>query len=63
VTPFEGKKEQVDTLLKKFFEKGLIAFNCGKDPVRIRFLVPAIIRDEDIDVAKGIIESVVQQGV
>jgi len=63
VTPFEGKKEQVDVLLKKLFDRGLIAFSCGKDPVRIRFLVPAIIQDQDIQVAKKILESVILEGV
>ncbi|PIS12001.1 MAG: acetylornithine aminotransferase [Bdellovibrio sp. CG10_big_fil_rev_8_21_14_0_10_47_8] len=56
VTPYQGKKEQVDALLKRMFQNGLIAFNCGKDPIRVRFLVPAIIQDADIEVAKTIIE-------
>lgn len=56
VTPYEGKKEQVDALLKRLFQNGMIAFNCGKDPVRVRFLIPAVIKDEDIEVAKTIIE-------
>ena len=62
-TPLDGKKETVDKLLKKFFDKGLIAFSCGKDPVRIRFLVPACIQDHDIEVARSIIESSLQEGV
>lgn len=61
-TPFEGKKEQVDALLKKMFHKGLIAFSCGKDPVRVRMLVPAIIEDQDIDVALKIIEECLLEG-
>lgn len=55
-TPFEGKKEQVESLIKKLFNNGLIAFSCGKDPVRIRFLVPAIIQDSEIDLALQIVE-------
>lgn len=62
-TPFEGKKEQVDALLKKMFQKGVIAFSCGKDPVRVRFLVPAIIQDEDIDIALKIVEECLIEGV
>jgi len=62
VTPYDGKKEQVDALLKRLFNNGIIAFSCGKDPVRIRFLVPAIIEDKDIDVAKSIIEKSVLEG-
>lgn len=62
VTPYEGKKEQVDALLKRLFENGIVAFNCGKDPIRVRFLVPAIIEDKDIEVAKKIIEKSVLEG-
>ena len=62
VTPYEGKKEQVDALLKRLFQNGMVAFNCGKDPIRIRFLVPAIIEDKDIDIAKGIIEKSILEG-
>lgn len=62
-TPLDGKKETVDVLLKKLFQRGLIAFNCGKDPVRIRFLVPAIIRNEDIDLAVKLVGEVLKEGV
>ncbi len=55
-TPYDGKKEVVDNFLKRLFENGVIAFNCGKDPIRIRFLVPAIIEDKEIDLALGIVE-------
>lgn len=63
VTPLDGKKETVEKLLKSLFNKGLVAFSCGKDPVRIRFLVPAIIEDKDITVAKKILESAILEGV
>jgi acetylornithine/N-succinyldiaminopimelate aminotransferase len=62
VTPYEGKKEQVDALLKRMFANGMIAFNCGKDPIRVRFLVPAIIQDADIEVARQIIEKSILEG-
>lgn len=62
-TPFEGKKEQVDALTKKLFNNGLIGFTCGKDPVRVRFLVPAIIKDEEIDLAVKIVEKTILEGV
>lgn len=62
-TPFDGKKEQVEALIKKLFNNGLIAFSCGKDPIRIRFLVPAIIEDQDIDLALNIIEKSMTSGI
>ncbi len=62
-TPFDGKKEQVEILIKKFFKNGLIAFSCGKDPVRIRFLVPAIIEDLEIQMALQIVEKTILEGL
>jgi len=63
VTPLDGKKETVDKLLKKLFSMGLIAFACGKDPVRIRFLIPAIIEDHEIEMAGKILEQAIVEGV
>lgn len=62
-TPFDGKKEQVEALIKKLFNNGLIAFSCGKDPVRIRFLVPAIIEELEIDLALQIVEKTILEGI
>lgn len=62
-TPFQGKKEQAEAFVKKLFNNGLICFTCGKDPVRIRFLVPATIRDQDIQTALEIIEKTTLEGL
>ena len=62
-TPFDGKKEQIEAFIKKLFNNGLIVFSCGKEPVRIRLLVPAIIENNDIDVALRIIEKTVLEGL
>ncbi|MEM7646100.1 MAG: aminotransferase class III-fold pyridoxal phosphate-dependent enzyme [Pseudomonadota bacterium] len=56
VTPFSGDKTKILTLLKHMFKKGFMAFGCGKDPFRLRFLVPAIVQSKDLDVACRIIE-------
>lgn len=62
-TPHDGKKESVNAFLNKLFQNGVIAFPCGKDPVRARFLVPAIIQDQDIDIALKAIEKTLLEGV
>ncbi len=62
-TPFDGKKEQVDLFLKNLFHNGMIAFGCGKDPLRARMLVPACIADQEIDLALSLIEKTILQGV
>ncbi len=56
VTPLDGTKDKQLALLKTLFKNGLIAFGCGSDPYRARFLLPAILSPEDIQVAKKIIE-------
>jgi len=62
-TPFDGKKETVNAFLNKLFVNGVIAFPCGKDPLRARFLVPAIIENNEIDLALKIIEQTILEGV
>jgi acetylornithine/N-succinyldiaminopimelate aminotransferase len=56
VTPLDGSKERVGDLLKRLYANGLIAFNCGRGPFRLRFLIPAIMTKEDIVNAGSIIE-------
>ncbi|HEX4924712.1 MAG TPA: aminotransferase class III-fold pyridoxal phosphate-dependent enzyme [Bdellovibrionales bacterium] len=56
VTPLDGSKDKVNNLLKIMFKNGIVAFSCGRDPYRMRFLLPAVLTDADIKVAKGIIE-------
>ena len=56
VTPLDGTKESQGKLLKTLFKNGLICFGCGANPYRIRFLLPAILTEPDIEVARTIIE-------
>ena len=56
VIPLDGSKDKVNQLLKVLFKNGLIAFSCGKSPVKLRFLLPLVLEKRDIGVAKGIIE-------
>lgn len=56
VTPFGGDKEKVNPLVKVLFKNGLMSYNCGKKPMRLRFLLPAILTEKDVQVAMQIIE-------
>lgn len=56
VTPLDGTKDTVTKLLYALYKNGLIAFSCGRDPYRLRFLIPAIVQPKDIEVAGQIIE-------
>lgn len=62
-TAHDGKKESATVFLNKLFANGVIAFPCGKDPIRARFLVPATILNEDIDLALQVIEKTLLEGV
>ena len=53
---FDGGREKTMETLKRLYMNGLIAFGCGKDPMKIRFLLPAILSDSDVKCAKKIIE-------
>ena len=56
VTPFDGSKEKTFSLLKELFKNHLMAFFCGHNPYRLRFLLPAVLEDKDIEQALKVIE-------
>lgn len=62
VTPYDGTKQKTEALIKRLYKNNLIAFSCGKDPCRVRFLIPATIDEKAIMVAKNIIEKSVLEG-
>ena len=55
-TPFRGDKDKVTKLLSVMFKNGIVAFSAGRDPYRVRFLVPLVLTDADIEVARQILE-------
>lgn len=56
VTPLDGSREKMIELLKVLYKNGLMTFGCGRGPFRLRFLLPAIMTDDDIATSKKIIE-------
>lgn len=61
VTPFSGDTTKVNKLIKVMFNNGLMTYTCGKDPLRIRFLVPAIITPAQIKEAMTIIDKSIHE--
>jgi 4-aminobutyrate aminotransferase-like enzyme len=55
-TPLDGSKDKVNKLLQLLYKNGMIAFSCGHDPYRLRFLVPAVMTEQDIEHAGKILE-------
>lgn len=60
-TPKDGTKETQLAVVKKLFEKGVMAFGCGHDPYRIRFLLPVVMEDQHIQVAKKVLQETLQE--
>lgn len=56
VTPFDGSREIATKLLYTLYKNGLIAFSCGRNPYRLRFLLPAVMEPKDVELAGQIIE-------
>ncbi len=56
MTPYDGSKEKVMKLLQALFKNGMVAFSCGHNPYKIRFLLPLILEEKHIEVAKEILE-------
>lgn len=56
-TPFQGRPEQAQSVVKKLFEKGLMAFIAGASPMRVRFLWPVGATEiEHIELALSLLE-------
>lgn len=56
VTPLDGSREKMLSLVHTLFKNGILSFGCGKGPYKLRFLLPAILTDQDIESAGKIIE-------
>lgn len=61
VTPLDGSQAKQQQLLKTLFKNGMISFGCGRNPWRLRFLIPAIMTSQDIAVAAQILEKSIQE--
>lgn len=61
VTPLDGSQAKQQQLLKALFKNGMLSFGCGRNPWRIRFLLPAILNSNDIELAGQILEKSIQE--
>ena len=59
---YDGSKETTIAFVKKLFERGVIGFTAGRDPMRVRFLPPIGAVDvDDIAGVMGIIEGILKE--
>lgn len=59
----DGSPEVTNKFIKQLFENGIITFSAGKDPMRVRFLLPLSLLDEHIEEIFKIIEKTVLEVV
>jgi len=52
----DSSNEVTDKYIRKLFDNGLICFKAGKDPVRVRFLLPVSLTEDHINEIFQIIE-------
>lgn len=55
----DASMETTNKFMKKLFENGVITFSAGKEPTRVRFLLPLSILDEHIDEIFKILENTI----
>ena len=54
--PFDGAPATVNAILKAAFAEGLLVFGAGKDPMKIRMLLPVNVTDEELDAGFALLE-------
>jgi acetylornithine/N-succinyldiaminopimelate aminotransferase len=59
--PFDGAPATVNAILKAAFEEGVIVFGAGKDPMKIRMLLPVNVTDEELDAGFAALERALQR--
>jgi 4-aminobutyrate aminotransferase/(S)-3-amino-2-methylpropionate transaminase len=58
-----GTSDVTNKFIKALFENGIITFSAGKDPMRVRFLLPLSLLDEHVDEIFKILEKTVLETV
>ncbi len=58
---YDGGKAKTERLLKVMFENGIIGYYCGHGPYKLRFLIPAIISQNEINMIGEIMEKSILQ--
>ena len=60
-TPYNGDPEKVLNFLHRLYNNGLMGFISGKNPLRMRFLLPLERLEKDIDEATKIIDKTLRE--
>jgi len=59
--PFDGAPATTNAILKAAFDEGLLVFGAGKDPMKIRMLLPVNVSDEELDAGFAVLEKALRR--
>jgi 4-aminobutyrate aminotransferase-like enzyme len=59
--PFDGAPATTNAILKAAFDEGLLVFGAGKDPMKIRMLLPVNVTDEELDAGFAVLETALRR--
>ncbi len=59
----DSTPDTTNKFMKKFFENGVITFSAGKEPTRVRFLLPLPLLDEHIEEIFKILEKTIHETI
>ena len=58
---FDGDADKTKAVMNRLYELGVIAFLCGSDPLRLRFLPPvSVMRQGDVEAVCALLEQAIQ---
>lgn len=59
--PWDGAKETAAAVLRAAYEEGLLLFGAGREPSRIRMLLPVNVTDEELEAGFAILEKALRR--
>ncbi len=59
--PFDGAPATANAVIKTAFEEGVLVFGAGKDPMKVRMLLPVNVTDEELDAGFAILEKTLRR--
>jgi len=59
--PWQGDPEVTTALVRTAFEEGLLVFGAGRDPMKVRMLLPVNVTDEELEAGFAILEKALQR--
>jgi len=59
--PFDGQPETVQAVIQRAFEEGLLVFGAGREPMKVRMLLPVNVTDEELEAGFTILEKALRQ--